>query len=113
MNEDLEDETLSFEEREDYFAKRGKYEKGKPVLRGFLTQYTTAPNNALLVVWCPYCAKYHHHGWDLVKDKKPIHREANCRPESNSPLKEKGYWVQPFEYKRRKDFTIKNKFPKK
>jgi len=111
---DLEEGFRSFFEAEEWFrgSRGGKYKKGDPVLRGFLTQYIQHPYRTTLIVWCPYCVKYHHHGWHLADDKEPLHRIAHCGDEIDSPFHKTGYWIEPFEYKRRKDFTIKNKYPK-
>ena len=45
-----------------------------------------------IAVWCPYCRKYHLHGWDHAKsDTDAEHRCAHCVPES--PLFDNGYYI--------------------
>jgi hypothetical protein len=45
-----------------------------------------------IAVWCPYCRKYHLHGWDhkLRKDTDVEHRASHCNP--GTPLW-KGYYI--------------------
>jgi len=40
-------------------------------------------------VWCPYCKKYHIHGWNKTSDVE--HRVSHCDVNSSSPLK--GYYI--------------------
>src|SRR5690625_838659 len=45
-----------------------------PILIGELT-----PNERQVKVWCPYCKKYHHHGYnDRFKNKGMEQRVAHC-----------------------------------
>lgn len=46
------------------------------------------PDGAGLKVWCPFCVKWHIHGWGFG------HRSAHCSTES-SPFKETGYFLRP------------------
>ncbi len=54
----------------------------RPLLKGF-------ERNGQLVVWCPYCATFHHHG------AGPGHRAAHCIS-TDSPFRETGYYIAPF-----------------
>ena len=46
-----------------------------------------------IAVWCPYCRKYHLHGWDhdKHKDTDAEHRCAHCNP--GSPFEDGGYYI--------------------
>jgi hypothetical protein len=47
----------------------------------------------LIAVWCPYCRKYHIHGWDHAKraDTDAEHRCAHCN--DGSPFRNGGYYI--------------------
>lgn len=61
--------------------------KGMPVLRGFVSE-----DRKMINVWCPYCGKFHYHGWTpenppwAVEDRAP-----HCFVDS--PLKKTGYYI--------------------
>ena len=60
--------------------------KGAAVLRGHLSE-----DGKHINVWCPYCNKYHNHGW-TEKDKRDIsHRAAECF--DGSPFRRGGYYI--------------------
>ncbi len=63
----------------------------KPVLRG--VKYKLRNGETGLRVWCPFCRRWHEHGW-IEGERRPSHRVANCPPES--PFYERGYLVAPF-----------------
>jgi hypothetical protein len=53
-----------------------------------------------IAVWCPYCRRYHFHGWDHDnrKDREVSHRCAHCSepvydPKTESPFRKGGYWI--------------------
>jgi hypothetical protein len=45
-----------------------------------------------IAVWCPFCRKYHEHGWDPEYAHAAEHRGAHCR-DKNSPFHEGGYYI--------------------
>lgn len=48
----------------------------------------------LLSVWCPYCGRFHAHGWSLDLDARYAeHRTAHCG--EGSPFHPAGYWIAP------------------
>lgn len=57
-----------------------------PVLKGII-------RDSQIFVWCPFCRKYHQHGWL----GEPGHRVAHC--DMDSPFSETGYFVVPFSKK--------------
>ncbi len=59
-----------------------------PLLKGFM-------DGVLLKVWCPFCKKYHEHGWPTSSVKKS-HRVAHC---ADSPFRNGGYYIQPYSEK--------------
>lgn len=63
-----------------------------PVLKGVI-------RDNQIFVWCPFCRKYHQHGWL----GKPEHRVAHC--DMDSPLSETGYLVVPFTKKELKQMA--------
>jgi hypothetical protein len=48
-------------------------------------------------VWCPFCQRYHHHGWD---ESSYSHREAHCEQrlgwtkKIDLPFKDTGYYIK-------------------
>lgn len=66
---------------------------GRPVLKGYVTK------SGQLVVWCPYCRDWHFHG------NVEGHRVAHC---VDGPLKERGYYIQPFTKTELSKFGVKN-----
>jgi len=42
-----------------------------------------------IIVFCPYCNKWHQHGWDGSKS----HKTAHCQ---DSPFCKTGYYVDSF-----------------
>ena len=70
----------------------------KPVLKGFIVDQQ-------LVVWCPYCRAFHHHGLDDGSVAMNHHRVAHCGPMTrgehgetliDSPFRKGGYYIEPF-----------------
>jgi len=57
-----------------------------PVLKGIV-------KDGQIFVWCPFCRKYHQHGWL----GEPGHRIAHC--DIDSPFSGTGYVVVPFSEK--------------
>ncbi|MHB9044516.1 MAG: hypothetical protein ACYC35_01140 [Pirellulales bacterium] len=50
-------------------------------------------HEAVLAVWCPFCADYHHHGWDPADaGQKLTHRWCHCSDPA-SPFHATGYRV--------------------
>src|SRR5262245_34245591 len=76
----------------------------KPLLRGFLSwgdwsKHPTKPGweyrYATLSVWCPYCCRFHQHGWDPKDNGRVVgHRVAHCMTET--PFDTGGYYISPF-----------------
>lgn len=64
-----------------------KAPKGMPVLRGFVSE-----DRKMINVWCPYCQKFHYHGWNpenpswAVEDRGP-----HCF--TDNPFRPRGYWI--------------------
>lgn len=48
----------------------------------------------MIKVWCPYCHKFHNHGYD-VNEKYPAYRASHC---STGPLVSKQYLIMPIDY---------------
>lgn len=74
----------------------------RPLLRGILTDLGRWSDDssrpgwqrrwATISVWCPWCARWHYHGWDPADDARHIeHRCSHCG--DGSPLRETGYWI--------------------
>ena len=63
-----------------------------PVLKGFIY-------DRQIYCWCPFCQKFHIHGWrkntSLVKIQYGEYRIALCCDE-DSPFKLTGYYVKPY-----------------
>ena len=77
----------------------------KPLLRGVLIElFRWHPDpdrpgfecrHAQLAVWCPWCKRYHYHGWDPANNAGHAeHRCAHCS--DGSPFRETGYFVSVF-----------------
>jgi len=66
--------------------------KNSPVLKGFILQGRTLDNQQILV-WCPYCQRFHIHGWSIKENPKgkPEHRYSHCGSD-----KMPHYYVKPF-----------------
>jgi len=60
----------------------------RPILKGFVL-------GGQIHVWCPYCARYHFHGWPDEQSNRPESRVAHCTGES-SPFMEGGYYIVPY-----------------
>jgi len=66
-----------------------KAPKGIPVLRGFVSE-----DRKMINVWCPYCQKFHYHGWSpetpswAVEDRAP-----HCFVRPNPFTEGRGYWI--------------------
>ena len=68
-----------------------------PLLTGPLMEHNTRTDIVLLDVWCPYCRKWHQHGWPKgSNDKKPQHRGAHCW---GGPFQQHGYLIRPWSKK--------------
>lgn len=78
-----------------------------PLLRGTLIElfpWRDAPGRpgmqsreTQLAVWCPFCARFHLHGWDPADDGKvKTHRVAHC---CDGPFCEHGYYVSVWRKK--------------
>jgi hypothetical protein len=75
----------------------------RPLLRGVLIELfpwrdnPTAPGYqrrmAQIAVWCPWCCRFHFHGWDPAHDGRHAeHRCAHCG-DRESPLRQTGYYI--------------------
>lgn len=62
-----------------------------PVLKGFISHYSEGD---LIRVWCPYCNKFHTHGWPADSGTAKQHRVAHCV--GDTPFKDTGYYIKPF-----------------
>jgi hypothetical protein len=64
-----------------------KAQDGLPVLRGFVSE-----DRKMINVFCPYCDRYHYHGWQPDAPTWAIsHRVAHCV--GDTPYRAKGYFV--------------------
>lgn len=74
----------------------------KPLLRGCLVGLTLkwfpSPDGehehkeATIAVWCPFCKRFHTHGWDPANDGRYAeHRTAHCS--DDSPFHVGGYYI--------------------
>lgn len=74
----------------------------RPLLRGILIDlgpWRDAPDrpgwqrqSATISVWCPWCARWHYHGWDPEHNGSHVeHRCAHCG--DGSPFRETGYYI--------------------
>jgi len=66
-----------------------------PVLRGFASQ-----SGHMINVYCPYCDKFHYHGWRPDNPPWAIeHRGAHCCDrngdvsDDRNPFRRKGYYI--------------------
>ena len=72
---------------------------GAPLLVGYTTPYTEnrSPKqevdvDEIIHVWCPYCRRYHEHGWEKSMPSWAIEsRVPHCDDES--PLRGNDYWI--------------------
>lgn len=75
----------------------------RPLLRGVLTELFPwrdihdAPGyqrrTAQIAVWCPWCCRFHYHGWNPTNDGRHAeHRVAHCH-DRKSPFNETGYYI--------------------
>lgn len=63
-----------------------------PTLKGFVC---SDPRGNQIAVWCPYCHKFHYHGWPEGSDKdKHNHRTPHCI--GDNPMKHTGYYIATF-----------------
>ena len=71
-------------------------EKQIPTVKGFI--FRLSRGGWGFAFWCPYCRRFHHHGWTAssLKERKDGHRVAHCSPESNSLYRETGYYLERF-----------------
>ena len=60
--------------------------KAHPLLAGIKIE------EGRIAVWCPFCRKYHIHGWDGRTDSDASHRVAHCGI-SESPFDDGGYYI--------------------
>ncbi|MBT9146685.1 MAG: hypothetical protein DDT32_00422 [Syntrophomonadaceae bacterium] len=67
--------------------------KGVPALKGVI-------EDGQISVWCPFCCKFHQHGWL----GKPGYRVAHCS--TDNPLSATGYFVLPFSKKELVEMAI-------
>ncbi|WP_224771486.1 hypothetical protein [Metabacillus idriensis] len=58
-----------------------------PVLQAF-----ERDKDGMLSAWCPFCARFHHHG------KEEGHKVAHCI-DGNSPFEKTGYILKKVTYK--------------
>jgi hypothetical protein len=74
---------------------------GIPVLRGFLSYN----GNLIHVnVFCPYCDKYHSHGWNPENPSWAIeHRCAHC---FDKPFNKGGYYIGVLKAPKVKNFEL-------
>ena len=42
-------------------------------------------------VWCPFCARWHTHGYDGEERRRWTHRVQHCRDKTFFP---QGYWIK-------------------
>lgn len=64
-----------------------KAPKGYPVLRGF-----TSGDRKMINVFCPFCDRYHYHGWTPETPSWAVeHRSPHCAPRNETF--EKGYFI--------------------
>ncbi len=80
------------------------YARGKrPLLRGILVDlgpWRDCPERpgwqarqATIAVWCPWCCRFHFHGWDPADDgRHASHRCAHCHDPA-SPFDKSGYYI--------------------
>ena len=77
--------------------------KELPLLRGVLVElgrWRDDPDHpgeqyrwAIVAVWCPYCATFHHHGWNPADSGRVrSHRCAHCH-DRKSPFHQTGYYI--------------------
>ncbi len=50
-------------------------------------------NAAQVRAWCPFCGRWHLHGWPEDGPDRAGHRAAHCPPESQSPFRDTGYYL--------------------
>lgn len=90
----------------DDFYPKLKSAKLIPTLKGFIIEKQ-------ILVWCPFCAVFHVHGWPALSTTVKNHREAHCydkyigHQKIQSPLCETGYYIKPFSKTELKKFGIK------
>jgi hypothetical protein len=70
---------------------RRELKDGIPVVKCFPT------GRGQVKFWCPYCEKWHIHGYDdkITRSKIIGHWQAHCHV-ADSPYKEKGVYLKPF-----------------
>jgi len=75
----------------------------KPLLRGTLVSvgdtWWPGPGDdeehrsCTIAVWCPWCKRFHTHGWDPAEDARVAsHRVAHCHDPA-SPFDDGGYFI--------------------
>lgn len=65
----------------------------RPVLRGWVFEHT--PGHLEIRVYCPYCDKFHYHGW--YKGCSGGHLVAHCV--LDTPFRKTGYYVYEWRIK--------------
>ena len=76
--------------------------KKRPLLRGILVRLADWHDDerrpgyqwreVILAVFCPFCGRFHEHGWDSADDgRHKEYRNAHCGPDS--PFWSAGYFV--------------------
>lgn len=76
-----------------------KSKRKYPLLKGFVNK-----EGKLIRVWCPFCKRFHIHGWS--EGESMTHRVSHCidpsigkRDSVNSPLEDTGYLIAKFSNK--------------
>ena len=64
-----------------------------PLLIGDVVSAPRPGDHPTIRVWCPYCHRFHIHGWPNG-GRRRSHRVAHCYAE-DSPFRETGYNVKP------------------
>jgi hypothetical protein len=72
---------------------------GIPVLRGFLSD-----NGKIINVFCPYCDKYHSHGWHPENPSWAIEHRINHCIDKNRPFT--GYHIGVLKAPKVKNFEL-------
>lgn len=67
-------------------------------LKGFVT-------GKQIHVHCPYCNRFHHHGWSSGSNKRGELRGSHCDDNTDSPYKA-GYLIAPFSAKELKEIGL-------
>ncbi len=85
------------------------YARGKrPLLRGILVDLGRwvdchdrpgiQARYATIAVWCPFCSRWHYHGWDPADDgRHAFHRGAHCH-DPKSPFDATGYYISTVRF---------------